>query len=68
MRFEGSGGSWVDIETIGTGGVIVSVTQVDATRDSPHVAMGVLDVNHAEALALGITAAVKELTARSVGL
>jgi hypothetical protein len=69
MRFEGSGGSRVDIETIGTGGVIVSVTQID--NDTPRVArvsMAVLDANHAEALALGLTAAAKELTARSVGL
>jgi hypothetical protein len=64
MRFEGSGGSRVDIETIGTGGVIVSVTQARG-MEAPDVAIVVLDVNHAEALALGITAAVRELAARA---
>jgi hypothetical protein len=67
MRFEGNSGSRVDIETVGVGGVIVSVTQTHGD-DGPDVALAVLDANHAEALALGLTAAVRELTARSVGL
>lgn len=64
MRFEGNSGSRVDIEMVGVGGLIVSVTEQG--RDEQHVAMVVLDTNHAEALAAGILAACKELHARAV--
>lgn len=66
MRFEGNSGSRVDIEMVGVGGLIVSVTE--AGIDKQDVAMAVLDVNHAEALAAGILAACKELHARAVSL
>jgi hypothetical protein len=72
MRFEGNGGSRVDIEMIGVGGMIVSVTEVDAApdvgddREELVVARAVLDANHAEALAAGILAGCKELHARAV--
>lgn len=69
MRFEGNSGSRVDIEAIGRGGLIVSVTEADAGEhgDDVSVARVVLDANHAEALADGILAACKELHARSIG-
>jgi len=74
MRFMGHAGSRVDIEAIGTDGLIVSVTEVGESgqegqeQEEVSVARVVLDGNHAEALAHGILAACKELRARAVSL
>jgi hypothetical protein len=70
MRFEGNSGSRVDIEAIGTNGLIVSVTEVNVGDDGDEtsVSAAVLDVNHAEALAQGLLAGCKELHARTVSL
>ena len=68
MRFEGNSGSRVDIEMVGVGGLIVSVTEAGVSADGADtcVAMVVLDANYAEALADGILAGCKELHARAV--
>lgn len=68
MRFEAMGGSRADVDTIGVGGVIISVTEVNVGQCGEEVSsrQAVFDVNHAEALAHGILAACKELAARAV--